>query len=120
MSRRPSSSSKTIKGLADTFGIIGVGLAVIGGGTVLVFGFIGPRTILIVAGIIIAAIGSWLMYAFTRILYGFGELVSNSEKIAQYLRYLCMKLPKRYDKPDKYDDADDYDEYDDVGDDSVE
>lgn len=120
MSQKANSSSKTIKGLADVIGGIGIGLTITGGGVLAVLAIVRRQVGIAVVGILVVLIGSWLIYAISRILYGFGELVGNSEKAAHYLQYLCANLPKEYMDADNYGEDDVYDENDDVSDDSVE
>ena len=84
MSKERSYSSKSIKRLADIYGAIGVFFTIAGGGICIVSG------IYFVFGIISVTFGSWLVYATSRIIYGFGELVENTAIIAKDIHKLII------------------------------
>ena len=90
MSKERSYSSKSIKRLADIYGAIGVFFTIAGGGICIVFGVFEHLPIYFVYGIISVTFGSWLVYATSRIIYGFGELVENTAIIAKDIHKLII------------------------------
>ena len=108
-----SSSSKSIKTIANIFFIIGLIVTLVGGVVLIVSGLSNQNYVSSAVGIAIATIGSWLVYVITRILDGFGELIGNTDRIARDLHQLCRAQSKRNATEAKYDQYDDrYDEYD--------
>ena len=71
-----------IKGLAKTFGIIGIAASVLMGiGPILAVG--GNEMNIILVGVGIAVVGSLVSWISTWLLYGFGELIAKTAAIEE-------------------------------------
>lgn len=85
-----SNIGKKIKGLAVFVALVGIIASIVGGGRTIAIGYDGGYfwstndDFMIFIGVLIIVIGSLISWVSGFVLYGFGQLVENSDTVARY------------------------------------
>lgn len=106
-----NSSGEAIKKLADIQRAVGIFICVLVGLLISISPIFTKEknTGIIIAGIALALLGSWLCHIASRVLYGFGIIVCNSDRIAHDIHIISKAYQDqslKYDYDKYYDELD--------------